>query len=80
MISTRDKNEKFLNSSISILGINSSIVKFLNKNNIDCISDLWSLKRNDLKQIGLNNDSINQVIIKMQLYGIDLNKKKYKLN
>ncbi len=54
------------------------ILKKLNTNNIYTVRDLWNLKRKDLKSFNLNDNEIKQVIIKMQLHGIDLNRKIYK--
>ncbi len=62
---------------INKLGIDSSIVKVFNSNNIITINDLWKLKRKDLKDMNFTSEQINHIIIKMQLNGIDLNKKKY---
>ena len=42
-------------------------------NNI--INDLWKLNRHELKQLGLTDQQINQIIIRLQLIGLDLNKK-----
>lgn len=68
-------NNKYLNNNLSFLEINSSIINILNKNNIYIIDDLWKLNRHELKQIGLTDQQINQVIIRLQLIGLDLNKK-----
>jgi len=54
------------------------ILKKLNTNNIYTVGDLWNLKRKDLKSFNLNDNEIKQVIIKMQLHGIDLNRRIYK--
>ncbi|MBQ7105565.1 MAG: hypothetical protein IJN90_06890 [Bacilli bacterium] len=62
---------------INKLGIDSSIVKVFNSNNVITINDLWKLKRKDLKDMNFTSEQINHIIIKMQLNGIDLNKKKY---
>lgn len=64
-----------LDESISFLNISTDIVTRLKSNNIIYIKDLWPLKRCDLKELGFNNKDINEIIIKMQLNGIDLNKK-----
>lgn len=67
-------NNKYLNNNLSFLEINSSIINILNKNNIYIIDDLWKLNRHELKQIGLTDQQINQLIIRLQLIGLDLNK------
>lgn len=66
-----------LNDSITKLGLNDKIKIILFNHSINTIKDLWKLKRADLKNLSLNNDEINQIIIKMQLKGIDLNYKIY---
>lgn len=73
-------NNKTIEKSLSILNLESKILEKLNKNNIFYIKDLWQLKRNDLKDIGLNDHEIKNIIIKLQLNSIDLNKKIYNKN
>lgn len=68
-------NNKYLDSNLSYLEVESSIINLLNKNSIYLIGDLWKLNRNELKQIGLTDQQINQIIIRLQLIGLDLNKK-----
>ncbi len=70
-------NRKYLNEKIERLEIDNIIVKKLNQNNIIIINDLWRLKRIDLKRIGISSAEINHIIIKLQLHGLDLNKKNY---
>lgn len=65
---------------ITNLGINNEIIAKLTIHNIITIKDLWQLKRNDLKKIGLTDNEIKHVIIKLQLHSIDLNKKTYSKN
>lgn len=69
-----------LNQEIQKLDLENNLVKKLKDNHINIVHDLWKLKRVDLKKIGLNDNEINQIMIKMQLQGIDLNQKIYKLN
>lgn len=66
-----------MNQSIKELDLESTTLNKLLSNNVNTVKDLWKLKRSDLKDFDLNNDEVNQIIIKMQLYGIDLNKKVY---
>ena len=66
-----------VNDKITKLGIDDNIIKVFNNNDIITIDDLWSLKRKDLKDMEFSGDEINHIIIKMQLNGIDLNRKKY---
>lgn len=66
-----------VNDKIIKLGIDNRIIKIFNNNDIITIDDLWSLKRKDLKDMNFSSEEIKHIIIKMQLNGIDLNKKKY---
>lgn len=66
-----------VNEKINKLGIDESIIKVFNSRDIVTINDLWGLKRKDLKNMDFSGEQINHIIIKMQLNGIDLNKKKY---
>ena len=56
--------------SINKLGIDNEIKEKLESINIKLIKDLWVLKRKELK-------NLNYIRIKMQLLGLDLDKKKY---
>lgn len=69
-----------LEEKIKELEIDTDIIKKLNENKIYTIYDLWVLNRIDLKILKLTDNQINQIIIKMQLCGIDLNKKVYNKN
>ena len=68
---------KILDNPIEDLVLKDSITEVLKSNNVNSIKDLWYLKRKDLKSFNLNDNEINQIIIKLQLKGIDLNKKVY---
>ena len=67
----------FLKEKIKELEIDSDIIRKLNDNNIYIINDLWNLNRIELKKLKLTDNQINQIIIKMQLHGIDLNRRMY---
>lgn len=69
--------QNILNSSIDILKLDCDITTLLLSNKITQIYDLWLLKRSDLRNMSLSDIQINQIIIKLQLFGIDLNKKVY---
>ncbi|NLA33704.1 MAG: hypothetical protein GX861_02420 [Tenericutes bacterium] len=73
-------NKELLNKEIIQLDIDPSIIKKLNSNDINIIDELWCFKRKELKKIGLNDNEIKQVIIKLQLKGMDLNRRKYNRN
>jgi hypothetical protein len=70
----------FLKDELRRLEIDIDIIKKLNDVSIYTIGDLWNLTRIDLKKIKLTDNQINQIVIKMQLYGIDLNKRIYNKN
>lgn len=44
-------------------------------NNIDSIGKLWQMNRKELKNIGFTYEEIKKIAIKLQLKGLDLNKK-----
>lgn len=62
---------------IKALGIDNDIILKLEAHNIKLIKDLWILKRSELKEIGFVDSEINHLRIKLQLCGLDLNKKMY---
>ena len=62
---------------IKALGIDNNIILKLEAHNIKYIKDLWILKRKELKEIGFVDSEINHLRIKLQLCGLDLNKKMY---
>lgn len=66
-----------LEKKLSVLGLDDSIEKKLKEFDIVKVSDLWECKLVFLKNNNFNNNEINQIRIKMQLKGIDLNKKVY---
>ena len=68
---------KYLDYLIDFLELDSYIYNILIDNNIFKISDLYILNRKMLKSFGLNDRCISQIIIKLELLGLDLNGKKY---
>lgn len=66
-----------IEKSISILELDKETNNLLKKNNITKVEDIWVLNRKKLKEMGLNDSEIKQVVIKLQLLGLDLNKKMY---
>lgn len=69
--------KNYLELPIEKLDIKTNIISKLKLHNILSVKDIWYLKRKDLKNFDLNDSEINQIIIKLQLNGIDLNKKVY---
>lgn len=70
------KNE-YVESNIDILDLDKDIIKVLKDNKIDTVGTLWTQNRKGLKTMGLKDSDIKQIIIKLQLLGLDLNKKIY---
>ena len=66
-----------ITENINALNLTSNVIKILQDNNINTINDLWLLTRKDLKKLGLTDKEIKQIVISLQLNGIDLNKKIY---
>lgn len=71
------KNNKYIDKDISILGLDDNIACLLTKNEIRTVNDLWLKTKKDLKNYGLKDKDIKCVSIKLQLIGLDLNKKMY---
>lgn len=70
------KNE-YVESNVDILDLDSCIIKLFKDNNINTVGEVWVQTRKSLKGLGLKDSEIKQVIIKLQLLGLDLNKKIY---
>ncbi len=73
-------NRVSLSDKIEALKIDEEIVKVLKKHNILTVEQLWNMKRNDLKKMGLESPEIKHIKIKMQLHSLDINRKKYNKN
>ena len=75
------KNEPLINiyeeDDLELLELDKNIFNKLKSSNIKTVGDLWVLNRKKLKSVGLKDQEINQVIIKLQLLGLDLNKRIY---
>lgn len=68
-------NSALLDQDISYLNLNPKIINILKGNDILSVYDLWIQNRKNLKKINLNDQEIKEIIIKLELHGIDLNKK-----
>lgn len=62
---------------ISVLELDPKLNKILKENNINTVGDLWVLNKKKLKEIGIVDLDIKFISIKLQLLGLDLNKKIY---
>ncbi|MBD9115204.1 hypothetical protein EGP95_05720 [bacterium] len=71
------KMNKYIYKDISILGLDDNIACLLTKNEIRTVNDLWLKTKKDLKNYGLKDKDIKYASIKLQLIGLDLNKKMY---
>lgn len=71
------KKNIYVEKNIEILDLDKSIVDLLHKNEIVTIENLWVLNRKKLKEMGLKDNEIKQITIKLQLLGLDLNKRVY---
>ena len=66
-----------LDKNIEELGLNYNLTSRLKESGLLIVKDLWKMKRNELKKIGFTDNEISQIIIKLQLNVIDLNKRVY---
>ncbi len=71
------KHNEFIKKPIEVLDLDKKVMKVLKQNNIQIVENLWILNRKELKAMGLSDQEIKQLIIGMQLLGLDLNKKVY---
>lgn len=69
---------KILNSNINNLSLDSDCLSKLNAANINKIYELCILDRKKLKEYKLSLEQINNIIIRLQLLGLDINKR-YKM-
>ncbi len=65
----------FLNNDITYLNLSNNISKVLKQHNILKVNDLWSKNRRNLKEIGMNDKDIKEIVIKLELNGLELNKR-----
>lgn len=68
---------KYLNKDIEHLNLDNNILLKLKENNINTIEEVWKTNRKYLKKIGFTDSEIYQIIVKLQLISLDLNKKIY---
>ena len=68
-------NSVLLNKEINYLNLNPRIITILNNNDIIKVQDLWVQNRKKLKSFSLTDPEIKEIIIKLELHGMDLNKK-----
>lgn len=68
---------KINNKDINNLSISKELINKLKDKELNYIEDVLILKRINLKTLGFTNDEIKEIVISLQLIGLDLNKKKY---
>lgn len=68
---------KYIDKEISILELDDDVNKLLIENQIKTVNDLWIKTKKELKSYGLSDKNIKYISIKLQLIGLDLNKKMY---
>ena len=68
---------KINNKDVSNLSISRELINKLKEKDLNYIEDVWILKRINLKALGFTYDEIKEIVISLQLIGLDLNKKKY---
>jgi hypothetical protein len=63
--------------SVSTLKLDKKLINKLISKDIMIINDLWKLRRKDLKNLGFSDREIKDIIISLELNGLDLGKKIY---
>ena len=71
------RNKEVLNNNIDLLNLDKVLIEKLNNIDICKIEDLWKCNRTYLKDNQFSNNDISQIKIRLQLIGLDLNKKVY---
>lgn len=66
-----------LDENIKKLDIENNVIETLNSNEIFKIKDLWPLTREELKEMGFSDQGVKNIVVHLQLKGMDLNRKKY---
>ncbi len=61
-----------LKNNIDTLSINKKVIQILNNNGIETVKDLCKCSRMDLASKGLENSEIKDIMITLQLKGLDL--------
>lgn len=73
----KDSSDMFVENKVEKLELSDKLTSKLKSNNIFIIKDLWQMKRKDLKNLGFTDNEIGQIIIKLQLRGLDLSGRTY---
>ena len=65
----------YLDEDITYLNLDQNISSILEENNINKVNDLWVYNKKTLKSLGMTNSDIKKIMIKLELLGLELNKK-----
>lgn len=71
------KTNVYAENDIKTMDLDSEVLKILLDNDVKTVGALWEMNRKKLKAIGVKDSDIKQIIIKLQLLGLDLNKRIY---
>lgn len=71
---------KILESNITELKLKKDINKILQENNIEKVYDVCTHSRLELVNLGLSGSQVNDVIVSLQLLGLDLKRNRSKKN
>lgn len=66
-----------MEDTVTNLQLEKGIAKKLIHFGIVSVKALWTKNRKELKQLGFSDSEINQIMISLQLEGLDFNRKKY---
>lgn len=72
--------KELLAKEVSTLNVNKKIIKILQENNILTVYELCNCSRIILSEKGFLNEQINEIIVALQLLGLDLKKNHAKRN
>ena len=72
--------EKLIEKNISILKLGRDVIEKLLKNNIDTLLKLCNVTRIQLSNLNFSKTEINEIIVSLQLLGLDLKKNHAKKN
>lgn len=72
--------DKKLENNISFLRLGKNITNKLVNNNINTILNLCNYSRMELTELDFSNEQINEIIIALQLLGLDLKRNHAKRN
>ena len=64
------------NIDINNLNLDEKLLNKIKNKNINSFEELWLQNRKTLRDLDFTQSEINSIIIKLQLKGLDLNKKK----